>query len=355
MAEINKLKQANRFQLRIDNIVAKAFLPASDKTFLCHLDKNNINCRIENLQWMNIDEYLSRQFGGVWKEIALVPKYYVSTKGQIWSSSTEQLIRQQCVADYPSVNIGYPKPKFQHVHRFVAMAFCPNPENKPQVNHKDLDHDNCNSENLEWVTQSENIRHSIRMRVKEKKIVIPVIEKKELERKEIVNDDEPPIGIELEQFLGYIITEDGRVYSHYKNKILKPQLNGNDYYRITISDKTVYIHHLVAQAYLPPKKPEEEIDHINGNRTDNRACNLRWCNRSENRQNSLQNNPKQLAHLQKRVIKLDRDTEQVIEEFNGVKEASRKCSVNSGSIVKACKGQKPTAGGFKWKYAEENN
>lgn len=339
--------------MRIDHIVAKAFLPASDKAFLCHLDKNNANCRIENLQWMNIEEYLFYQFGGAWKEIVLVPKYYVSTKGQIWSLSKEQLIKQQRVSDYPSVNIGYPKPKFQHVHRFVAMAFCPNPETKPQVNHKDLNHDNCNVENLEWVTEAENIQHSRKMRKEEKKtIIVPVIERKE---PEIDNGNEPPIGVELEQFSGYIITEDGRVYSHYKNKILKPYLNSNKYLRVALNTTRKYVHHLVAQAYLPPKKPEEEIDHINGNRTDNRACNLRWCSRSENRQNSLQNNPKQLAHLQKRVIKLDRDTEQVIEEFNGVKEASRKCSVNSGSIVKACKGQKPTAGGFKWKYAEENN
>jgi hypothetical protein len=54
----------------------------------------------------------------------------------------------------------YGRRDYKQVHVLIALSFLPNTENKPQVNHKDLNKTNNDISNLEWVTHQENIRHA---------------------------------------------------------------------------------------------------------------------------------------------------------------------------------------------------
>jgi len=55
------------------------------------------------------------------------------------------------------------KPKYCRVHRLVACAFIPNPDNLPEVNHIDEDKSNNRADNLEWVTRRENEHHGTKI------------------------------------------------------------------------------------------------------------------------------------------------------------------------------------------------
>ena len=70
----------------------------------------------------------------------------------------ERIVRPITMGGYLGFNVG--NKKKMYVHRAVALAFIPNPDNKTDVNHIDGDKYNNQLENLEWVTRKGNMRHA---------------------------------------------------------------------------------------------------------------------------------------------------------------------------------------------------
>lgn len=67
------------------------------------------------------------------------------------------------------------KKESHYVHRLVAEAFVPNPNNHPMVNHKDESRDNNEAENLEWCTHQYNLNYGTSSKRKNKKLSTPVV------------------------------------------------------------------------------------------------------------------------------------------------------------------------------------
>ncbi len=113
----------------------------------------------------------------VWEKVIGYENYEVSNLGNVktlkrnywngrgWCVRKEKLIKIQFDTNYSCVGL-YKKDSLKGktilLHRIVAIAFIPNPDNKPCVNHIDGNKRNNNVDNLEWCTHSENTKHACR-------------------------------------------------------------------------------------------------------------------------------------------------------------------------------------------------
>lgn len=87
--------------------------------------------------------------------------YRVTDKGQIYSVRSGKIMKLDFSNKYTRVALQIGGRKKKHmVHRLVAIAYVPNPENKPFVNHIDGDKRNNYPRNVEWTTASENMLHA---------------------------------------------------------------------------------------------------------------------------------------------------------------------------------------------------
>lgn len=107
----------------------------------------------------------------IWKPLENYEGLYeISNLGRVKALVKRGLNRELIRRSFKDVSTGYKTIQFTknnvpltlRVHRLVAKAFIPNPDNKPVVNHKDGDKMNCAASNLEWMTYSENTLHSFK-------------------------------------------------------------------------------------------------------------------------------------------------------------------------------------------------
>ena len=104
--------------------------------------------------------------------------YAVTSCGKVWSYRNKRFLKLRFQTDgYLYVSLCKDgKIKNYLIHRLVAMAYIPNPENLPQINHKDENKTNNCLQNLEWCDNSYNINYGTRNKKVSNSKKIPILQ-----------------------------------------------------------------------------------------------------------------------------------------------------------------------------------
>lgn len=158
----------------------------------------------------------------------------------------------------------------------------------------------------------------------------------------------------------YKISNFGKIkslnYNHTnKEKILKQNVNSSNYYKITLSKngerKNYYVHELVAKNFIENKENKKCVNHIDGNKLNNKASNLEWVTYKENTIHAYKNNL--MKPPKRKIVQYDKN-KNFIKIWNSIIEASREYKTNPMNIINCCKGINKTAKEYIWEYYELN-
>lgn len=141
-----------------------------------------------------------------------------------------------------------------------------------------------------------------------------------------------------------------------KEKLMKQVINSNGRPVIHLHKdgerRTLFVHRLVAEAFIPNTERKAEVNHINGIKDDNRVENLEWVTRSENmlhaQRTGLHSMEKANEAHKKKVCQISDRV--VIKIYDSVEEASKATGIERSNISLASNGKRGSAGGFEWRY-----
>ena len=145
------------------------------------------------------------------------------------------------------------------------------------------------------------------------------------------------------------------IWQNFKGRMLKQDIGDRGYYCVRLcknnKSKHLYVHRLVLETFIPNPENKEQVNHIDGNKRNNRVDNLEWCTVSENIQHAYDTG---LNELRKKAVNQYDLNGNLIKRWNSmadIEKENKKYKANN--ISHCCRGKSKTSCGFIWKYAEQ--
>lgn len=173
----------------------------------------------------------------------------------------------------------------------------------------------------------------------------------------------------VSDFINYSISDNGRLRNDKTGRILKGSLDTDGYSQVILCDKnrrkSIKIHKLVAQAFIPNIEKKPQVNHKDGNKLNNTVNNLEWVTNQENQDhfwrelnNDAHKENRRRSHIGKGLLSDNPNSKAVIriddgKIFNTIKEAAEEIGVNYTHIGEVCRGSRKSCGGYRWSYVKE--
>ena len=159
--------------------------------------------------------------------------------------------------------------------------------------------------------------------------------------------------IPIKGFEDYLITENGEIYSIKEDfpRKISFSIDRYGYYKCCLCNggkHSFRVHRLVASTFIPNPLNKPLVNHLNSNRLHNHVDNLEWATYQENNIHAVIYGN---HNLNKHVVQFIQDA--VVNIFHSAHDASVKTGIDYSAIAKCCRGERKTAGNFKWRWLDE--
>lgn len=348
----------------------------------------------------------------LWKDIPGFEGYQAHPEGEVRVKKTRKiLLCESRKAPYRATVI---KGKQAIIHRLIAFTFLPNPDNLPQVNHKNGIKKDNRLINLEWVSRSQNMKHAcstglnpgrqpkipFKITMKDGSTKLCPSKQKAADYLEVTKSTidhclarfagvyagtnyrtrekdwlwkiekyqikpDPNIEervIEIEGYTHLIARVDGIILSK-KDRYPVGTVTGGRYLRVSGRNNTTNaIHRLIALTFIPNPENKPQVNHLDGDTKNNSVKNLEWCTAQENTVHAwttgLHNEETKRRSSEKRIVpvyQLELDG-QIIRRFESLTQVCEQMEYDPYKVCAGYTKPKPqhlSGIGYGWCYVSD--